>query len=195
MYTNSYASYKSGRVPSSLSGIGSSSASPSSPSSSYASSRYGLRSSSSVPYGMSSGSSSYSSPLSSSTLSALALSSATSRYTPSKSSVLASSAYSPSSSASSSPRLSLYGTGASGIGTSSSSDFHPTSRLTYSRSFNRGSDGYGSWSVSRRDSCRWEFARPALWAGGPRCFCSKIGTTAKMKTLPTIKKKKEGATA
>lgn len=128
MYSNSYSSYKGGRIPSSLSGLGSGS--------SYSSSRYGIRSSSSVPYGVTSPS--YSVPLSSSTLSALALSSTTSsRYTPSKSS-----AYSPASSASSSPRLSSF------YNPSGSSSHHPTSSLTYSRSFNRGSDGYGSWSVS-----------------------------------------------
>lgn len=126
MYSNSYSSYKGGRIPSSLSGLGSGS--------SYSSSRYGVRSSSSVPYGVSSPS--YSVPLSSSTLSALALSSTTSsRYTPKAS------AYSPGSSASSSPRLSSFYT------PSSSTSHHPTSSLTYSRSFNRGSDGYGSWSV------------------------------------------------
>ena len=133
MYSNSYSSYKGGRIPSSLSGVGSGS--------SYSSSRYGIRSSSSVPYGVTSPS--YSVPLSSSTLSALALSSTTSsRYVPSKSS----SAYSPASSASSSPRLSsFYNPGSAGSGGGS---HHPTSSLTYSRSFNRGSDGYGSWSVS-----------------------------------------------
>lgn len=131
MYSNSYSSYKSGRIPSSsLSGF----------SSSYSSGRYGgIRSSSSVPYGVTSPS--YSVPLSSSTLSALALSSTTSsRFNPSTKS----SAYSPASSASSSPRLSSF----YNPSVSSSSSHQPTSSLTYSRSFNRGSDGYGSWSVS-----------------------------------------------
>ena len=139
MYSNSYSSYKCGRIPSSLSGLGSGS--------SYSSSRYsGIRSSSSVPYGSSSPS--YATPLSSSTLSALALSTTTSssRYVPSSKS-----AYSPASSASSSPRLSssFYpGSGNSG-GSSGGSGGGGGHFPTRSRSFNRGSDvGYGSWSVS-----------------------------------------------
>lgn len=149
MYTNSYSSYKSGRIPSSS---GSGMPSSSSPSS-YVGSKYSLRSSSSVPYGLtsspsSSSGSSYSLPFSSSTLSALALSSS-SRYVPSKASL----AYSPSSSASSSPRMtSLYGTSrheTTGSISGSGSHHHHHPGLTYSRSFNRGSD-YGSWSVSKK---------------------------------------------
>ena len=114
MYSGGYSSYKSaGARPDKK---------PTLPSPGSAA-RYGIRSSSSVPYGVTSPS--YSLPLSSSTLSALALSSSM-RYTGSKST----GAYSPASSASSSPRLTSY---------------HPS--LSYSRSFTRGSDGYGSWSV------------------------------------------------
>ncbi|EFX87961.1 hypothetical protein DAPPUDRAFT_234541 [Daphnia pulex] len=149
----------SGRIPSSLSGLGSGS--------SYSSSRYsGIRSSSSVPYGSSSPS--YSTPLSSSTLSALALSTTTSsysRYVPSSKS-----AYSPASSASSSPRLSssFYPGGSSSSGNSGGSGgggHFPTR----SRSFNRGSDvGYGSWSnvtmgnsLSDRGSSSRQVSRPS----------------------------------
>lgn len=106
--------------------------------------RYGIRSSSSVPYGVTSPS--YSLPLSSSTLSALALSSSSSssmRYAGSKST----GAYSPASSASSSPRLTSY---------------HPSS-LSYSRSFTRGSDGYGSWSVRSEEATRWSAPNSPLF--------------------------------